>query len=315
VGHWHTPLYLEPLLRLPDVEVVGVSDPEIAVARRLGERIGCFAASEVGELLKRAPLDFAFVLGRHADMAGAVRTLIDHKVPLAVEKPAGLDFAEVQGLAQYAAAAGIFAAVPFVFRSSGFMTTLRREAAGERLLYADFKFVAGLPSRYHEGGCSWMFDRRQAGGGTLMNLGVHFVDLFQCLTSAGGTRLDAASFASLQGEGDVEDYVSLTLRNGGCIGRIETAYLYPAPAGVFDMHFSVRTEGHYVRSLGPGTIEVSDLAGRRQTFEGSTTNMPIYPAFVADVLERVRMDRRPVAGLGDMANVMSIVDQAYRTQP
>ena len=124
------------------------------------------------------------------------------------------------------------------------MSTLRREAAGERVLYADFKFVAGLPSRYHEAGCPWMFDRKQAGGGTLVNLGVHFIDLFQCLTSTVGTRLDAASFAALQREGDVEDYVTLTLRNGDRIGRVETAYLYPAPAGIFDMLTEALTIAH-----------------------------------------------------------------------
>ena len=42
-----------------------------------------------------------------------------------------------------------------------------------------------------------------------------------------------------------------------------------------------------MRTLGPGTIEVSDLAGGRRTVKGTTTNMPIYPAFVADV-DRVR---------------------------
>ncbi len=282
------------------------------MARRFGERLGCAVAAGADELCEQVRPDFAFVLGRHADMAAAARILIERKIPFVVEKPAGLDAAQVQALAGAATAAGVFAAVPLVFRSSGFMSTLRREAAGERVLYADFKFVAGLPSRYHEAGCPWMFDRKQAGGGTLVNLGVHFIDLFQCLTSTVGTRLDAASFAALQREGDVEDYVTLTLRNGDRIGRVETAYLYPAPAGIFDMHFSVRTEKHYVRTLGPGTIEVSDLAGGRRTVKGTTTNMPIYPAFVADVLDRVRRAESPVADLHDMANVMAVVEQAYR---
>ena len=53
-------------------------------------------------------------------------------------------------------AARVFNAVPLVFRSSGFMSAIGERAAGEKLLYADFKFVAGLPSRYHEAGCGWV---------------------------------------------------------------------------------------------------------------------------------------------------------------
>ena len=32
VSHWHTPFYLVPALELPDVTIVGVSDPDLARA-------------------------------------------------------------------------------------------------------------------------------------------------------------------------------------------------------------------------------------------------------------------------------------------
>ncbi|WP_442579786.1 Gfo/Idh/MocA family protein [Mesorhizobium sp. ASY16-5R] len=312
VGHWHTPLYLAPLLEQPGIEISGVSDPDIAVARRYGEQLGCAYATSPGELRSGKRPDLAFVLGRHGDMATEVAALIDEGIPFVVEKPAGLTEAEVRDLAAKASAAEIFNAVPLVFRSSGFMSAIRGRAQGEKLLYADFKFIAGLPSRYHDAGCGWVFDRRQSGGGVLVNLGVHFIDLFQRLTSVDGVRCADARLANLQGEGDVDDYASLTLANGDRFCRVETAYLYPAPGGVFDMHFSARTEAHYFRTTGPGVIEISDMKGRRETIDGSTTNMPIYPLFVAEVIDHLRNGGRPVADLGDMANVMKIVDDAYR---
>ncbi|MBZ9965886.1 Gfo/Idh/MocA family protein [Mesorhizobium sp. BR1-1-2] len=312
VGHWHTPLYLAPLLEQPGVEISGVSDPDIAVARRFGEQLACAYATRPGELHAGKKPDLAFVLGRHSDMATEVASLIAAEIPFVVEKPAGLNEAEVRNLAISASAAGVFNAVPLVFRSSGFVSAIRQRASGEKLLYADFKFVAGLPSRYHEAGCSWVFDRKQSGGGVLLNLGVHFIDLFQHLTSVDNVCCANARLANLQGEGDVDDYANLTLLNRDRLCRVEAAYLYPAPGGVFDMHFSARTEAHYFRTNGPGVIEISDLKGRRETIDGSTTNMPLYPLFVADVIEQVRNGVRPVADLGDMANVMSLVDDAYR---
>jgi predicted dehydrogenase len=312
VGHWHTPLYLVPLLEQPGVEIIGVSDPDPAVAQRYAAELGCRSSTRPADLYEAARPDLAFVLGRHCDMAGEVAALIAEKIPLVVEKPAGLNEPEVRALAGAAKAAGVFNAVPLVFRSSGFMKAIRERAAGERLLYADFKFIAGLPSRYHQSGCNWVFDKRLSGGGTLINLGVHFIDLYQSLTSVSAVRLADAQLANLHGEGDVDDYQSLTLRDGTSLCRVETGYLYPAPGGVFDLHFSARTEGHYFKSTGPGAIEISDLGGRRETIEGSTTNMPIYPQFVAEVIAQLRSGQPPVADLADMANVMAVVDQAYR---
>jgi len=40
VSHWHIPLYLDPVLALPDAEVVGVSDPSLAAAERVAARLG-----------------------------------------------------------------------------------------------------------------------------------------------------------------------------------------------------------------------------------------------------------------------------------
>jgi len=40
-SHWHLPLYLEPALELPGVEVVGISDPDEAIVAGLKERLGC----------------------------------------------------------------------------------------------------------------------------------------------------------------------------------------------------------------------------------------------------------------------------------
>jgi predicted dehydrogenase len=312
VGHWHTPLYLDPLLEIPDARVVGISDPDPDVVRTYSERLGCIGTADPGDIYEKARPDLVFVLGHHADMPTQVLRLIEEKIPFVVEKPGGLDEGSVRDLANAARKAGVFNAVPLVFRSSGFMQAIHQHAAGERLLYADFKFVAGLPSRYHQAGCSWVFDRNESGGGTLINLGVHFIDLFQRLSSVEGVKLTDAKLANLQGQGNVDDYAALTLDNGGSVCRVETAYLYPAPGGIFDMHFSARTENHYFKVTGPGVTEVSDMKGNRQTVEGATTNMPLYPIFVAEVLEQLRTGAKPVADLEDMASVLKIVDDAYR---
>lgn len=311
-SHWHTPLYLEPLLRLPGAILTGVCDPDERVASKLAEKHGCKHATSLEQLCSDERPDLVFVLGRHSTMAPAASYLIAERIPFVVEKPAGIDLREVERIAREAEAAKLFAAVPFVFRTCGFINAIREHAADEAVLFASFKLIAGLTSRYHEAGCAWMFDRREAGGGTLTNLGVHFLDLMQMLTSVEGTHVSSAEFANFSREGDVEDFAAVVLRNGKAIGHIETGYLYPAPTGVFDMHFSVRTERHYFTATGPGEIEICDLKGSRRRIPGTTTNIEVYPDFVADVVRRVRDGLPPVANLTDMANVMRLLDSAYR---
>lgn len=310
VSHWHAPIFLEPLLRLPDVKLVAGHDRLRAKAEAFAAKAGCEAFDSLDALCDRTRPDLVFLFGRHADMAADAETLIARGVPFVVEKPAGIGHGQLRELARKAAAANVFAAVPFVFRQSGFFEAIGKFAAGEQVLFASFRFMAGLPSRYRENDCEWMLDKAQAGGGVLTNLGVHFLDLIQLLAST-RAAVSSAQFANFSGEGDVEDFASVLLRDGPAIGQVETGYLYPAHTGVFDMHFSVRTEGHYFAATGPGSFEVCDLDGDSHRIEGSTTNMEVYPHFIADVVRRVREDMPPVAGLGDMANVLGLVDRAY----
>ncbi|MCL4187101.1 MAG: Gfo/Idh/MocA family oxidoreductase [Rhodobacteraceae bacterium] len=309
-GHWHLPLYREPLRGIAGTRVVGVTDHDPAVARRIAAAEDCAHDSDLDSLCDRVRPDLVFVLGRHAGMARDAGVAIGRGIPLVVEKPCGMSAAEVAALAARAAAAGVFAAVPLVFRQTGFMAELGPIAAAEGVRYAGFRFFAGLPDRYRRNGCDWMLERRFAGGGVLTNLGVHFLDLLLTLLPAGAS-VAAASLARLGDSGDVEDYADLTLAAPGAVGRVETGYLYPAPTGRFDMHFSVRTARHYLLAQGPGRIELCDLAGNCTVRAASTTNMEAYPGFVADVLRRLREGAPPCAGLEAMARVMRLVEAAH----
>jgi len=315
VSHWHLPLYLEPALTIDGVEIVGVSDPSAAAAEAAAARAGGAAFTDQRALLDRARPEFVFVLGRHCDMAETARELIARAIPFAIEKPAGVTAAEVEDLAARARRAGAFAAIPFVFRQSRLFDTIREIAAGEAFQYLAFKFIAGSNDRYRAAGCPWMLERASAGGGAMLNLGVHFLDLARMLFDPVSPVVVGAAMSNALDGLDVEDHGLVLLRAGAGVCSIETGYSFPAAHTRFDQHFSIRTERHYFVVRDADRLEVVDLAQQRDVRAIPTTNVPYYPDFVRDVLARAADGRPPVADLDDMAATMRLLEAAYALAP
>src|SRR4051812_16934699 len=124
-SHWHLPLYLGPVRALPGASIAGISDPDPSAAARLAAEIGCPGVVDYRELCAEEKPDFVIALGRHCDMYEQAKFLIEARIPFALEKPCGLDAAEVGELAELAAKAGVFAAVPLVIRNGPLIDLVR----------------------------------------------------------------------------------------------------------------------------------------------------------------------------------------------
>jgi predicted dehydrogenase len=315
VSHWHVPFYLDPCLALPGVTVVGVSDDDLSRAEPVAAQAGCPAFADYREMCTRLRPDFAFALGRHCDMPALGAFLIKARIPFAMEKPCGTSLADVRMLATLARAANAFVAIPFVFRHCELVDAVRDAASGEAIHYMAFKFVGGLVDRYRQARCDWMLDRTTAGGGPLINLGVHFLDLCRVLLPGARFEVTAAMMSNAQTGLSIEDHAVVLLEGGGARCVIETGYLYPAPHSVFDMHYSIRTARHYFAARDATTLEISDDARARHTREMPLINAPLYPTFVADTLRRLEQGEKPIANLEDMAEAMRLVHDAYALSP
>jgi predicted dehydrogenase len=311
VSHWHTPFYLDPLLSMPDMSVIGVSDPEIARAEEVASKARCPAFTDYRDMCARLRPDFAFALGRHCDMADEARFLIEQRIPFAMEKPCAVTAADARDIAVRATQANLFAAVPFVIRYSPLIDTIREVAAGEALHYVVFKFVGGMVDRYHEQRVDWMLHRATAGGGPLINLGVHFLDLCRVLLPGAKLQVVHALMSNSFAQLDIEDHAVVLLRGGGATCMVETGYLYPAPNSVFDLHYSIRTDGHYFAARDNQTLEILDNDRRRGVRSIPLTNSFFYPTFVTDTLRRLAEGKPPIADLTDMAETMELVEAAY----
>ena len=315
ISHWHTPFFLDPAFEMDGVEVVAVSDPDPDAAHRMLGGRPSQVFSDIGELCEAARPDFVFALGRHCDMADTARLLIDRRVPFAMEKPCGLNLGEVCDIAARAREANSFAAVPFVFRQGRMLHTIRELSDGAKPVYLTFKFVAGGVDRYREAGCPWMLDRATSGGGSTLNLGVHFFDLFRILNGPEEPEVVAAAFSNNMAGLDTEDHGVVVLRAGKATCVIETGYFFPALVDTFDMRFSISTPKHHFIAPDKDTLQIVNNNRQLETRRMPTTNVPYYADFLRDTLFRLFTGAPPIADLSDMQAAMELIDKAYRMAP
>ena len=311
VGHWHSPFYYAKLSS-QGIAVAAVSDHTPAVAERVARELGCPGYTDYEQMVEREKPDFVLAFGRHSEMAGIARYLLDRKIPFGMEKPLGLSSAEVGPLAEQARRQGAFVAVPFTFRATPWARKIRElEAPGSDFSFLSFRFMTGPVSRYYTAGCEWILTRAGAGGGCTLNLGIHFTDLFVHLTGKPAKRR-WASMNSRTNRTDVEDYSLVIMEAAdGTACRIETGY--PLPGGAKGRALECVLRG------GQGYYEVReeemlwvDTDAQAHHIPGPTDQTHFYAFFVKDCLDALREGRRPVADIEDNLAALELVEAAYR---
>jgi predicted dehydrogenase len=314
VGHWHSlydAAYLRILAGIPDVELVGLHDPDAAIAAARAAQLGNPPVfTDHREMLARTKPDFVVALGQHSRMAGIAHDLLDGGHPFMMEKPMGVSAAEVQGIADKAAAKRAFVAVPLPQRYSPFARRARRMLDDGRfgpLSHVYLRLCRPTSARYPAWGSPWMLDPALAGGGCLRNLGAHLLDLFLLLTGEEAQVTAAQLSARALGQ-KVEDYATVLLRSaGGVLGTVELGNTVPYAGS--DGEFKVAGRDATLVAYHDDTLRLITAGG-----EETLTDPPpaaLYPVAVRDILDRFRRGAPPPIGVHDCLRVVRLIDQAY----
>jgi predicted dehydrogenase len=302
-SHWHAKHIFEATKDLTDL--VAISDPDPASARSIANELDCEAYTDYEALLDEKQLDLAFVYGRHSHMAAEAQAVLARGIPMAIEKPGGMNAAEVERLRDFAEENGSFATVAFTHRLTEWAKTVDAESEGG-VTHASFRLLSGPPSRYYERGVPWMLDPVDAGGGSTINLSILFVDLFRFLTHREVTLRGAARTRTTS-DLRVEDHSSMVIEtaDGVSAATIETGYSYPLQPGA-DLAACVETDGR---------VYLVDNQGLRTVTEQGITNVPMpthhrdhYRAWVEHTISAIETKRPPLATLRDLHAAMVVID-------
>lgn len=306
-SHWHMPLCAERIGARHDV--IGVTDGDTEAADAYGRRWDAPFYQRWQDLLEAgADAELAYVFVPHDQMREICLALIDARIPLVVEKPAGISREEIADVRAAAEAAGVPVAVPLVQRGGPAERWLSQAGAA---VYESTQFIAGPPSRYLHSGSPWMVDRARAGGGCLINLAPHFIDLF--LRSAQQRRGASAALTSSRLHGsEIEDFASLTLRTpDGRIATIQVGYAFPDSALKRHCSFTRIGVNGAASIWTDGTASYTRSDGTTVTGFVDVDSDNLYGPFIDAVADSLVAGFEGVAGIRDLEDAMSIVWDAY----
>ena len=313
VSHWHAlydAAYLRVLAGMDDVQLVGLQDPDPAIAAERAAALGGPPVfTDYHAMLDKTRPDFVVALGAHARMAETAEYLLEQRYPFMMEKPMGVSAAEVEAIATRARATGSFVAVPLSQRYQPFVARARRMLAEGRfgpLSHLYFRLNRPTSARYPGWGSPWMLDPAMAGGGCLRNLGSHGFDLFLHLTGE-TARVTAAQLSARVHEQRVEDYASVLLRSAsGVLGTIEIGNTVPY-AGT-DGEWNIAGRDAILVLHHDDTLRLITRDGEQVSKERAPS---LYPDCVRDILDHFRRGAPPPISVHDLVPVVRLIDEAY----
>ena len=313
VGHYHAwtfPNYLR-ILESQHLDVVGIHDPDRSVAEKHAKEHSSTPYTDYRAMVDKTKPDFVVALGRHVDMPPVFRFLVDTGIPFLMEKPWGVDARTVNQLADLAESKKAWAAVPMSMRYSWWAETARtmvKRGDLGRISHMLVRFNQPGVQRYIDWGCSWMLTKAAAGGGALINLGIHGFDLCRYITGEEPTVVSAVTSHQIH-KREVEDYAFVTLRTpSGVVFLNEASYTFPTTGS--DQEHKIAGEKALLRATGDGLQIIAP--GRDEIVKTPAGYTGGWPGVVIDCLDRIGRGEPPPATARDCARAVALTFEAYR---
>ena len=229
----HAGEILDPLPRLPDVEIVAVSDPDSARTASLVESPRLSSArryTDYRRMLDSEQLDMVAVLSSNGDRAEGILACADRKLHVIAEKPLAIARADLERVRKAVSLTGIRLSMLLPMRfSSPYLAMKQAVDSGAIGEVAQI----GAQKSYKAGERPEWMRRRPSYGGTIPWIGIHMVDLMRW--SSGREFQDAVSFQARIGDfpgiGEMENSTATLFRmdNGG-VATLRMDYLRPETA-------------------------------------------------------------------------------------
>ena len=221
-----------PLPRLPDVEVVAVSDPDPKVTARAVKNPRMAKARQYTDyrrMLDAEKLDLVAVCNPNGDRAEAILACVARKLNVIAEKPLAVEWRDLDRVKKAVSESGIKLGMLLPMRYSPSYLALKKIVETGEI--GEVAQIAAQKSYKTGDRPAWMRSRKTYGG-TIPWIGIHMIDLMRF--TSGREMRAVASFQTRIAFPEIGDMENVTgslfkLDNSG-IGTLRMDYLRPQTA-------------------------------------------------------------------------------------
>ena len=238
-------------------------------------------------------------------------------LPVFCQKPLATNAADTERVIAAAQKANKLLAVDYSYRHVRGMRALR-----ERIRAGELGEINAIDLIFHNAygpNKQWCFDRSQAGGGCLLDLGVHLIDLALWLQDAPSMRVVSSRLFSqgrAAGLEDVEDlaFVELVQSNGAVVRIACSWHAQIGCDAEISAHIQGSRGGARWRNMNGSFVdfELDLLRGNQQEHLGSSRD-DWGPGALCAWTQRLRTDSSFDAEAWDITAAAKLIEQAYQS--
>ncbi|MBS9721879.1 Gfo/Idh/MocA family oxidoreductase [Tianweitania sp. BSSL-BM11] len=308
---------MEGIIETGAVEVVAVADPSPEMTEEAAKLVPGAAVGTTLEDVLAQDLDglvIATPSALHADQSIAA---LKAGVAVFCQKPLGRSAREVQAVIDAAREADRLLGVDFSYRFTAGVQAIRELVQGGQL--GDIRAIDLTFHNAYGPGKPWFYDRNLSGGGCLIDLGVHLIDLalwvldFPEVSDVSGHLLSDGKLLEANPEA-VEDYAVASFRLGsGTIVRIACSWqLHAGQEAVISAAFYGAGGGAELRNVNGSFY---DFTAKR--FRGTSSETLVSPPdewgvrAAQDWAQRLAVSKRFDPQAERIVDVSRVLDRIY----
>ena len=321
VGGAHLGAYLAGLAETEEVESVVVADPsgtsEASAKKTLGAKLKSFGRDHQKALADHQPT-FALITLEAVQAPPVIRAALEANCHVLAEKPSCLKAEDFEPLVRLGEMKHRNLSLALANRLLGTVIAARKLIRSGQIgqIYGCELHIIADQTRlkspaYHQ---SWFADRARSGGGHLMWLGIHWIDLIMHLTDS--KIVEAAGFTGIVGGQPlkIEDSAAMAVRfDNGSFGTITSGYYldkgYHSHFKIWGSHGWVQLEPHGGEPL--QWYSTKETPPQIQKYAGPVKDSSYTPWVKACVRASMNLEPPPLTGVESL-QALKTVFACYR---
>ena len=286
----------------PSAELVAVANWREQSVTALAERYAIpRVTTDWNEIVEATDVDAAVVATPNALHAPQSVALLRAGKHVIVEKPMATSVAECDEMIDASRASGAFLMVAHCWRFRDEVLAMRERVASGEL--GEVVKTRGYGAHATWGPEGWFVDPALAGGGALVDMGVHAIDTARFLLGDPTPNRVCAAVGTRYGTYQVDDDgVLLITWSNGTNSVVESGWWQPHVGGL-----EADTEVYATK----GYARIWDPEPPSEDYKHDT--QPMYSAQTAEFLDAIAAGRQPRPSGEDGRVVMQVVEEAYRS--